>query len=457
MNLATIVYFLAVLIGLFFIWKYKKGAVILYLYAASLPFFGLMYDIGLQINIDRVFVGIMLISLLISKTRGAIPIYIYFFLFYAIVNTILLSQFLPDTAKEYPPLRGEYRWIFQLIMWSLLIVPAIFIPKLEKSISIIINVYKILIYSVAVLCILGIFQLASYYIFGYDPFPVGILQEGYQRFGIVGYGGLSIFRISSLGGEPKNLAYSIAIVLPLLIGIYILKIAKIKFFLPIMILMLITLFFTFSTQGYLLFITNIFLLLLIIFYKKGLIRRLVLLITIAFILSIGIIVKFAIVSELITLRTIERFREVGFIEDWNEAVLGFIKDYPSWLLTGVGLGNIHLYAQSYIPEYAYHYMSGNVFVAKSGLLRIISELGIIGLIIFILMSLYPIIKTWRYVKVDNLILLQIVFFTYTLLSFMLSDDGPNYIFLAMGFQYLLLNILKREKMNFSGISNKTGS
>jgi len=123
------------------------------------------------------------------------------------------------------------------------------------------------------------------------------------------------------------------------------------------------------------------------------------------------------------------------MEDWNEAVMGFISDHPKYLLTGVGLGNIHLYAQKYIPDYALHYMADNVFVAKSGFLRILSETGIIGFLLFLISCLKPITSLFKFRKKDDLILLSIIIGVYSLIDFFLSWDGPNYIFLFLGIIY----------------------
>jgi O-antigen ligase len=73
----------------------------------------------------------------------------------------------------------------------------------------------------------------------------------------------------------------------------------------------------------------------------------------------------------------------GLIEDFDVAIWDFLFDNPTALLVGVGLGNAHLYADQYLePEFA-AYAQGTAFVAKSGYLRVLSELGLVGLCLFL--------------------------------------------------------------------------
>lgn len=72
------------------------------------------------------------------------------------------------------------------------------------------------------------------------------------------------------------------------------------------------------------------------------------------------------------------------VEDFDRAVLGFLQEEPGYLLTGVGLGNAHLYANEYLPTFAIPYAADTAFVAKSGYLRLISEVGLVGLALFLL-------------------------------------------------------------------------
>jgi hypothetical protein len=69
----------------------------------------------------------------------------------------------------------------------------------------------------------------------------------------------------------------------------------------------------------------------------------------------------------------------GIVEDFDDAVLQYLADEPMEAILGVGMGNVHLYADSYLAPAVAIYAGGTSFVAKSGYLRTVSELGILGL------------------------------------------------------------------------------
>jgi uncharacterized membrane protein YidH (DUF202 family) len=123
------------------------------------------------------------------------------------------------------------------------------------------------------------------------------------------------------------------------------------------------------------------------------------------------------------------------MEDWNEVVLAWLRAHPTYGVLGVGLGNVHLYAAEYIPP-AYSYMYDNVFVAKSGLLRLISEIGIVGLVFALWMYWAPI---WRARRLHSTPMANALFLVASVvaLDFAVSWDGPLYVFLVMSFSLAL--------------------
>jgi len=443
--IAAIVYLIFILIGLAYIFRGKNKYVNLAkVYVFSLPFFGLMYDVGISLTIDRFWAVVMLLDLLFNKNSFKIDKslkYFLFFIFYVFSITIILSQNLPDTVNIFPPLRGKYRYITQIIMWGIQFTTVFYFAKYLKTEEDIKQLLKTLIFSCATLSLIGIFQYLFYKRFGYNIIPIGFLQ-GEERSGMFDYLGMNIFRVSSLGGEPKHFAYTLSIVLPLMIFSKYFKLLDIRYYFLISTIMLINLFLTFSTQGYFLFLLNIFVGLIFIIFYKGIKLKFIIYSSLFFAFIIIFLKLNPLILDLIKLRTIERLADPSAIgasssvEDWNEAVLGFINAYPQWIITGVGLGNIHLYAQDYIPEYA-DYMIGNVFVAKSGFLRLLSETGIIGLFIFVNLYIRPLISIFKYSKNNNFFLLLIISSIYVFLDFLISQDGPGYIFFIMGILYVI--------------------
>ena len=442
--IATIVYLIFILIGFIYIFRRDNRYLNLAkVYVFSLPFFGLMYDVGISLTIDRFWAVVMLLVLLFNKNSFKIDKsleYFLFFIFYAFSITIILSQNLPDTVNIFPPARGKYRYIFQIIMWGIQFIPVFYFVKHIKNIEDIKQLLKTLIFSCVILSLIGIFQYLFYKRFGYDIIPIGFLQ-GEERSGMFDYLGMNIFRVSSLGGEPKHFAYTLSIVLPLMIFSKYFKLINIRYYFLISVIMLVSLFLTFSTQGYFLFLLNIFIGLIFIIFYKGIKIKFIIYSSLFFAFIIIFFKLNPFILDLIKLRTIERLTDPSaivassFVEDWNEAVIGFLNNYPHWSVTGVGLGNIHLYAQEYIPYYA-DYMYNNVFVAKSGFLRLLSETGIIGLFIFVISYIRPLIGIFKHSKNNTFFLLLIISSIYVFLDFLISQDGPAYIFFIMGILYV---------------------
>jgi hypothetical protein len=89
-------------------------------------------------------------------------------------------------------------------------------------------------------------------------------------------------------------------------------------------------------------------------------------------------------------------------EDYDYPIKIFLQKHPEYLLFGSGLGNIHNLAFPYIPIETSYYMENSIFVAKSGYLKLISELGIIGFILFsaIVFKLYRNFKHTS-IKIQN--------------------------------------------------------
>ena len=455
--MAFFLYFSIIIVGIFYIFlsKDKKNS-LLNLYVFFIPFFGLMYDIGISLTLDRVFSLFMLLVMFYDNSIYKISkklITFLIFIFYSFMITLVLSQTLPDTVNLFPPLRGMYRYLGQIIMWSLQFIPVFFIVRYLKDREQIIKLFKVLILSCFILSLIGLFQYLFYHHFGYDILPVGVLQEDATRSGMFSFESLNIFRVSSLGGEPKHFAYSLSIVLPIIILLNYLKILKSKII--FMLIMLVNLILTFSTQGYIIFVLNMFIVFFLLWYFKGLKKKFFL----YSLISVCAVVIFFVLNpflfQLIKLRSIDRLLDpsvVGahsIIEDFNEAVIEFIKENPYWSIIGVGLGNIHLYAQEYIPDYAW-YMIDNVFVAKSGFLRLLSEVGLIGLFLFLISYLKPLVALSKLAKNYDLALFMVIVSIYSLIDFALTADGPTHIFLFLGISYCL-------QINYSCFSyNKEG-
>jgi O-antigen ligase len=76
-------------------------------------------------------------------------------------------------------------------------------------------------------------------------------------------------------------------------------------------------------------------------------------------------------------------RDSGVLEDFDRAILEFLWDHPLHALFGVGLGNVHLYADSYLAPEVAVFAASTAFSAKAGYLKLLSELGVVGLCLFV--------------------------------------------------------------------------
>ena len=104
------------------------------------------------------------------------------------------------------------------------------------------------------------------------------------------------------------------------------------------------------------------------------------------------------VRDLLAERTIERLEGPGAVEDFDLAIIDYFKEHPDSLPLGLGLGNAHLYAGPYLlPEHKL-YAEGNVFIAKTQYIKLISEQGVIGLLFFIVWYVFLLIDAAHAVR-----------------------------------------------------------
>ena len=149
--------------------------------------------------------------------------------------------------------RNEGRFIGQLIFFLFLFSIIPIMKNYINSFSDIYNYLKIYINALILLIILGWIQFSIFSVTGTDIFPLYV-KDGHSVSGIWGYMDEQVFRVSSLGGEPKGLALSLTV------GFFIIQIfnkQNIKFYKydgTIKILMVITIIATLSTSGFVMFI-----------------------------------------------------------------------------------------------------------------------------------------------------------------------------------------------------------
>lgn len=367
-----------------------------------------MYNLGLNLTAYQITTLIMIfVTTIVSikKRKNLFYLgnkYIVFFLFYAIVTTIVISVFFIDNFLQTGGFfRSEGRYLAQLL---LLLMTFSIIPLAFNYINSTKDVYhylKTYLYALILLVILGWAQFFIYQFTHLDIFPLGS-TIGDLRSGMWD----NIFRMSSLGGEPKALSIS------LIIGFFIIKafnrydISFIPYEKLLKYIFLFTAFATLSTSGMVLFvilflIDSLYIMVTSKIKIKFDVKKTIYLFSIMLVIGFLFFKYWDFISLIVEKRVLER--DIAS-EDFDAPIQIFLVKFPEYILFGSGLGNIHNFAYPYISAEHLHYMKDSIFVAKSGYLKIISEQGLFGftLFTFIFYTTYRNLgKVRKYLSVTN--------------------------------------------------------
>ena len=371
-----------------------------------IPWQGLEFDFGVRV-LPSVLIGGLLFVLTLQRAtlrgvpRGAV---LGAVAAYAILWTILVMSFLPSAEVSgrfaRQPVASS---ALQILMFLITISPVWIVPRIVKDNAEIVLIGKLFLLSLCILAFLGWIQMGVWGATGRDPFPVGYVNEilgGTQgvKSGIIWRGDSMIFRMASFGGEPKVFGISMLVGLLVIQGGWLGKRERKRW--ALWCFLFASLVASFSTMALIGWVGATVLQFAIrpgldvgfprsIRCKRGLAPIVLLFLIVFAVGSIGSIGSIgsdgSALIKLIEDRTVTRVSSEGqgVLEDFNVAILGFLENNPSWAITGTGLGNAHLYANAYLPEDAVRYADGTAFVAKSGALRWVSEVGTMTLIMFI--------------------------------------------------------------------------
>lgn len=422
------------LVSILFIYFLRNRIDLFGIYIFLVPYQLIKSDFGLtlygfQIAIILLFIG-NLLNVIYGYQRNLLYFknsYMTFFIFISIIITTLMPLFNETFIGGGGFFRMEGRFLSQIFVFllSFLIIPLAI--NYVKNIADVHKYIKIFLISLIILSLLGWLQWFLYNFTGIDIFPLGKYEFGGLKSGLYDFGGERLFRISSLGGEPKTLSVT------LVAGFFIIHIfnkSNITFFkldLIIKYFFLITSFVTLSTSGIVLFIVLYFVYLLINFKNIknsfNISSKKIITLIVLFILLFSFLSYYSdTLFKLFELRVLER--DISS-EDFDYVVQQFLMDNPIYMILGTGLGNIHNLAFPYIPiEYKF-YMDNTIFTAKSGYLKILSELGIFLFLLFLLSNFYIYLKI-KEIKENQVFLtcLLIVFLLF-FLTFMARTSYLN--------------------------------
>lgn len=365
------------------------------------PFSAIYMNIGLNLSIFQVFqILLILYMFLLMIYNHKISFISYrninltIFIFYSIIVTIILSiYFIEDFKNMGGWFRSEGRFFSQIILFLLSFSLISIAFHYIKSINDVFKYIKVILEGMIILAVLGWLQFFIFNIFHIDIFPLG-LRDGIAYSGIEQK--LNLFRISSLSHEPKGLSIFMVIAFFVLQVFNHYKIQFFKYDSLIKLLFFVTCFATLATSGIVLFFIIGFVYL--IFINRKLLKNsfknfFLFFIIICIFVSLGY-VYYEILKSLIESRLLDR--DI-VSEDFDAPIQLFLIDKKEYLFFGVGLGNIHNLVTNYIPFEYLHYMNKIIFSAKSGYLKLISEIGIVGFSLFIIIF-YKLYKNLKIVK-----------------------------------------------------------
>ena len=464
-------FFFVTLLTCIAIWlRLKRPAHSLHLLVFLSPWFGLDVDFGLRLTAFQVFTFplalIALISILsssISQSRFPASIPLVLFVVWAALVTSVQIPFLPDSSVVGGWFREPMpRAIGQILMLALTVSPAFIIPNILRRPADVALLGQTYLWSISILALLGWFQLVVWYKSGTNPFPIGLLNgllggSAGLREGFYEYGLLSINRMSSFGGEPKNLAGALVVGL-MLIQVLLTSPGKginRQRLLWLWIFLAASSVATLSTTGFVLWamgtLTHICWRLVMRHGQNGRAgfgRMMQFVIAIPLLISITGVVMHENgipIVDIVLDRTVMRFEEskFGIFEDFDYAIRNYLFEHPLMAIIGVGMGSIHLYADPYLAPEVALYAGGGVFVAKAQYLRLISEVGLVGLFLFLLWSVRLLVRiksrsiNYPYFPTSHI---MSVYWAISVLLFMAAGSGSAQFFLTAGVMMAFVNL-----------------
>ncbi len=373
---------------------------------ALAPWQDLMVDVGLRVTLYTLSMIGLLVACLLHMRGHWRSIVIHrlwwsltAFLMWAIVCSFI-QQLHPSGAQVAGGVMRSptIRPLVQIASLLLTLLPVLAAPVLLNSRDELLLLGRVFLASLTSLVLLGWWQLLMANAFSHNPLPMGAVNAWLGGMGAVardavdlGPDKVKIYRMNSLAGEPRYLSQSIATALLLIQIAWMSRSLRVeKLSLLLFAGLFASLLATMAISGFYLWGIGSTAL-AFYFLRQGFSLKphghLKLL---GIGLCTGLLLVFAnqTVEQWtgvdVTAYLMHRIARRGVINDFDTVVLDFLIAEPSWIWFGVGLGNVHLHADPYLSPYLREFAGGTSFVADSGWLRLVSELGLVGLGLFLL-------------------------------------------------------------------------
>ena len=371
-----------------------------------IPWGALYTDFGLWVNAYQI---MMLALLLCTFARSLQPGWtgvpmaagrlLALLLLWALLTSLLQVARVPDVALKTTGLRGPTtRAIIQMAMYTFSMSPMLLVLLWVRSTDALAAMARTYVLSALLLAVIGWLQLVVWVGTGTNPMPVDFFNtwvggQSTLREGVVQFGKINVFRMNSFAGEPRTLGGALVYAMLIIqaVGAISTAVPRRKL-VALWLFLAVSTIATLSTSAVLIWsIGSIvqFPLARLFGVRLRVSGPRIALMLGAVMLPFGLAAAAIEASgfpifDLLAQRTIERIDASGAVEDFDLAIISYFQAHPLDSIAGVGLGNAHLYAQRYIdPEFQW-YALGGVFTAKTQYLRLISEIGFIGLGLFLL-------------------------------------------------------------------------
>lgn len=324
------------------------------------------------------------------------------FIVFGLAWSLIQLSFLPSAHIAYGSLRGpEGRAVTQMAFFLFQFAPVVLAAWLLRTREDLAQVARVYLISATLLAVIGWLQLAIWIPTGENPLPVTQVnvwlggRDEDIRSGIVVTASSYIYRMNSLAGEPRNLGTTLVLAMMLIQAIALIKGRDTpRFLLPLWIFFALSLVATLSTSAFLALAIGSAVQLPAAWLFRVRLRTSLGVVALAVMLVTGPLALATTaaqaagypVIELIESRTLERLEssQTGALEDFDVAILAYFDVHPESAILGTGLGNAHLYGAPYLlPEHMV-YAERRPFIAKLYLVRLISEVGFVGLVLFLL-------------------------------------------------------------------------
>lgn len=316
---------------------------------------------------------------------------------WAVINSAFQVATVPQIEIANSVLRSPVvRATIQIVIHLFTLAPVVLVPWLFRMPEDALRLLKVWFASTLILAVIGFVQFGVWYATGINPLPLGLsntLLGGTApvlREGVVAVGTLYIPRMNAFAVEPRFLGTAFGLAMIIIQGLALtLPQVPARRLLGLWLLLFVGLLLTLSTSGIGVWLIGSLTLLPALWLTGVPIRRRtrnIGLATGAIVLPImlaGLIAESSGVPvvELINDRAIARFTLEAALEDFDLAIVKWMETAPERLWFGVGLGNAHLYATPFLLPQDAAYAEGQVFSAKTLLIRTISEQGIVGFVL----------------------------------------------------------------------------